>query len=493
MNNIFYKMAERVKAGIRASKYLDDNSRYEILDLLGHLEGELEAKDITIAALKSECLKHLLYNLKPERGALRDPVLALSRDGLRVEGLSSRASGSKDINDVVTQHVGHKIKVLQTLVEAQKAALKKLTACLREADAQKAVLLKDLDEARVKHELDNAQGDDITYCLEKDRAKLRQDLESEASEKKRLQAEVESLTKSLKEEQTNKKEIILILLEDRKKMASLYLEEKRRTEDLSNLLRGEKSKLQSLGIGLEEESKRSLAMEAELERYIIQIASQNKELQSLRHVKCELEDALKKSRQDADHFKKQLTEAHRVAMSQASVATPMHSQVFNDAINAVVTAGTSADEIRAGTGNIYAKWSSTSATSGVPTLSSTSSSSAVKPLIGQQHIKTESYTTLPGKPHNAPYDKEGTITSSRLPGSTQSLLNRPHRNPQDVVTKGASGQIAKNHGLITKKVVPPPVPPNKPAVSVYKPLGKVDVNTSAVADSRSTSVTDVAK
>jgi hypothetical protein len=32
----------------------------------------------------------------------------------------------------------------------------------------------------------------------------------------------------------------------------------------------------------------------------------------------ELEDALRRARQEADHFKKQLAEAHRVAMSQAT-------------------------------------------------------------------------------------------------------------------------------------------------------------------------------
>ena len=37
---------------IQASKYLDENSRYEMLDVLTHLEGELQAKDVTIAALK---------------------------------------------------------------------------------------------------------------------------------------------------------------------------------------------------------------------------------------------------------------------------------------------------------------------------------------------------------------------------------------------------------------------------------------------------------
>ena len=85
---------------------------------------------------------------------------------------------------------------------------------------------------------------------------------------------MEGLKLRLKEEQESKKQITLLLLEDRKKMATLYLEEKKRTEDLGHLLRDEKGKVQSLGMGLEEETKRSLGMEAELERYLLQINTQ---------------------------------------------------------------------------------------------------------------------------------------------------------------------------------------------------------------------------
>ena len=85
---------------------------------------------------------------------------------------------------------------------------------------------------------------------------------------------MEGLKLRLKEEQESKKQITLLLLEDRKKMATLYLEEKKRTEDLGHLFRDERGKVQSLGMGLEEETKRSLGMEAELERYLLQINTQ---------------------------------------------------------------------------------------------------------------------------------------------------------------------------------------------------------------------------
>ena len=49
----------------------------------------------------------------------------------------------------------------------------------------------------------------------------------------------------------------------------------------------------------------------------------------MKSLQKDLEDALRRARGDADHFKKQLTEAHRVAMSQASVAASVASVVNN--------------------------------------------------------------------------------------------------------------------------------------------------------------------
>lgn len=136
-------------------------------------------------------------------------------------------------------------------------------------------------------------------------------------------------------ERKNTKDMIVVLMEDRRKLANLFMEEKRRSEDLSRQLREEKARVRALGLGLEEESKRSLAMEAELERHLAQINSQAEDLQAVRINSKDLEDALRKARSDAEHFKKQLSEAHRVAMSQATAAAaPLyvtHSEALSSA------------------------------------------------------------------------------------------------------------------------------------------------------------------
>jgi hypothetical protein len=56
----------------------------------------------------------------------------------------------------------------------QKFALRKITSALRESESQKSNLLSELQQLRVRYDEDTAQGDDITYGLEKDRTRLRQ-------------------------------------------------------------------------------------------------------------------------------------------------------------------------------------------------------------------------------------------------------------------------------------------------------------------------------
>ena len=55
-----------------------------------------------------------------------------------------------------------KITYLQTLVDAQKSALKKLTTCLREAESQKTELMKDLEEERKQLEKEVSKNEAVS-------------------------------------------------------------------------------------------------------------------------------------------------------------------------------------------------------------------------------------------------------------------------------------------------------------------------------------------
>ena len=264
----------------------------------------------------------MLYGCYTGSERAGSPTAALQRDLV----VGEDANQTEEEVRGATSMAEAQIAALQSVVARQKVAASKMAACLRESEKQRAVMAGQLEEEKAKHEQDTAQGDDITYQLEKERIRLRQDLEVEVAEKQKLEAALKENLSSLEEEKSKQKQIVLVLLADRKKLMKLYLEEKKRSEDLAQMLGEEKAKMETMAAGLEEESKRSLAMEAELEKHLSQFGSERQQLRDKlvtdERRQRELEEALRKARVDVEHFKKQLSEAHRVAMSQVAPPPP---------------------------------------------------------------------------------------------------------------------------------------------------------------------------
>ena len=97
---------------------------------------------------QSECLKHLLHNLRSDKSLLCDPVLALNRDSIKGKSLSNpstsnsltenssthggKTSLSKNQISESTHHAttqndqtAHKLVALYNLVESQKSTLQR--------------------------------------------------------------------------------------------------------------------------------------------------------------------------------------------------------------------------------------------------------------------------------------------------------------------------------------------------------------------------------
>ena len=320
----------------------------------------------------------MLHNLRSDKSLLCDPSLALNRDSCKGLKNSSKTGGLASAKETsANDQTAHKLVALCDLVESQKNTLQRLTHCLSEADKQRCDLLKDLEEERLKNEElakavlsasssarqePSKDGDNAIVKPIKDSTDTQVQTDSFSDSNSE---ELQQLKTTLATERKRTKEMILVLMEDRRKMATLYMEEKKRSEDLSRQLRDEKSKNLNLGMGLEEESKRSLAMEAELERHLVQINSQAEELQKSRINAKEFEDALRKARTDAEHFKKQLSEAHRVAMSQATAAAAPLYAAHSDVLSAA-----SVSSSMSNSSSISASNSSMGASSGGLTVSS---------------------------------------------------------------------------------------------------------------------------
>jgi len=398
----------------------------DLLELLSHLEGELQARDVVIGALRSEQLKKVLYGCYAGQPRQNCPLSALQRDNF-----TSDASKVDDEIQFTSSTAESQIAALQNVIERQRVAAQKMADCLRESERRRSQLVLELDEEKNKHEHDTAQGDDITYELEKDRTRLKHELENEVLERQKLETTLKDNTVKMEEEKSKQKQIVLVLLSDRKKLHKLYLEEKKRSEDLAQMLEEEKTKMETMAVGLEEESKRSLAMEAELEKHMSQFGSERQQLRDKlvadeRRYR-DLEDALRKARSDTEHFKKQLAEAHRVAMSQASPPPPYPGNNLVTAQQQISVSPTPLSTVnRTAITQSYATYSNYSTYGQVGNVNSTPVNSMVGNMTGQ------GYQNL-----------VGTVPRTVVP-STVSTSRATQGNP---VVRSLSGNISNQTSM----------------------------------------------
>jgi len=460
----------KISNAIKGSEKLDVEGN-DLLELLSHLEGELQARDVAIATLKSDQSKRIVYGFSLGIDKPLGPLYALERDKLTRDD----ANKIDDEVRVSATYAEAQIEALQNIILKQKVAAQKMAKCLNESEKQRARILEQLEDERTKHEQDTAQGDDITYELEKERIRLKQDLDVHFTEKQNLEAALKESLNSLEEEKGKQKQIVLVLLADRKKLMKLYLEEKKRSEDLAQMLQDEKKKMSTMAAGLEEESKRSLAMEAELERQINQFGCERQQLReklvSDEKRYRELDDALRKARADVDHFKKQLSEAHRIAMSQQSGQPPFVtsspttvasvSATQSQYVNIPVTSQTSLNKLNSASYNSN------------PNANAGGFGHASHPALIPAGLTTATISLM---------DQESPPSSDMFPYSQMSVtksISAVLMNKTPVQSTGNSSRkpltdsaTSTNRKTALGKGVPPPVPPNKPVVPVKRDICK---------------------
>ncbi|XP_031635487.1 uncharacterized protein CG10915 [Contarinia nasturtii] len=258
-------------------------SQSELLKMLSYMEGELQARDIVIAALKSEKLKNFINITRHKQVNLNDPKAALFRDGLALNGnYVSQQSSTAAIQseNEIRQFASHQLEILEEAIHQQRNIHCKLMSMMRDTEQRQSGLMRELEEEKRKHEHDTAQGDDITYGLEIERTRLRQELDSEKTARRKAEKDLKKLQETLEQERSRQKQIVLLLLAERKKIITKYIEERKRSEDLAQILSEEKARVDTIAEGLEEESKKSLRMEAELEKQMQAYNAEKKLLDS---------------------------------------------------------------------------------------------------------------------------------------------------------------------------------------------------------------------
>ena len=140
-------------------------------------------------------------------------------------------------------------------------------------------------------------------------------IDFERSQNKKLEKELKKLQASLEQEQGNAKkhkQVAIMLIKERRQLAEKLNLERRRCRMLELHLLEERQKMKNMAEGLMEESKKSLIMEATMEKHLSDFDTQCEQLrQKLTREEtnnCELNQELESCRQQLAAYQRQMAE-----------------------------------------------------------------------------------------------------------------------------------------------------------------------------------------
>ncbi|XP_059190607.1 cortactin-binding protein 2 [Centropristis striata] len=213
---------------------MDNLSKPELLTLLSIMEGELEARDLVIEALRAQ-RKEVFLQERYGHYSLTDPFLALQRDferGVPGGDKERRPLGSSPIS--VLEAVMAHCRKMQERMSAQLAAA----------------------ESRQKR------------------------LEMEKLQLQSLEQEHRKLTAQLKDEREKNKHIVMMLVRECKQLATRVVEESQRFDELQARLDEESRTSGRLQDELSTERQRSQQMEAKMEKQLSEFDTEREQLRA---------------------------------------------------------------------------------------------------------------------------------------------------------------------------------------------------------------------
>ncbi|OPJ82411.1 CTTNBP2 N-terminal-like protein isoform B [Patagioenas fasciata monilis] len=289
---------------------LEKLSKPELLTLFSILEGELEARDLVIEALKAQ---HRDTFIEERYGKynISDPLMALQRD---FETLKEGNHGEKQ------PVCSNPLSILKVVMKHCKNMQERMLSQLAAAESRHRKVILDLEEERQRHAQDTAEGDDVTYMLEKERERLTQQLEFEKSQVKKFEKEQKKLSSQLEEERARHKQLSSMLVVECKKATAKAAEEAQKTAELSLKLEKEKSKVSKLEEELASKRKRGLQMEAQVEKQLSEFDIEREQLKAKLNRE---ENRTKALKEEVECLKKALKELEASCRTEASPPSPV--------------------------------------------------------------------------------------------------------------------------------------------------------------------------
>ncbi|KAM9215911.1 cortactin-binding protein 2 [Dugong dugon] len=250
---------------------VDTLSKSELRMLLSVMEGELEARDLVIEALRAR-RKEVFIQERYGRFNLNDPFLALQRD-------YEAGAGEKEKKPVCTNPL--------SILEAVMAHCRKM-------QEQMSTQLAAAESRQKKLEMEKLQ------------------LQALEQEHKKLAARLE-------EERGKNKHVVLMLVKECKQLSGRVIEEAQKVEEVMAQLEEEKKRTNELEEELSTEKQRSTEMEAQMEKQLSEFDTEREQLRAkLNREETHTTDL----KEEIDKMKKMIEQLKRGSDSKPSLSLP---------------------------------------------------------------------------------------------------------------------------------------------------------------------------
>ncbi|KAM6928841.1 CTTNBP2 N-terminal-like protein isoform 1-T1 [Lycodopsis pacificus] len=273
-------MNHRMECGM-ANTFKDEKmnvealSRAELLTLLSVLEGELEAQDVVIHALRAQHRDAFVQERYGEYD-LSDPFLALQRDS---ESSERQNTLSQSRTHQQGRAVGpNPLAVLKLVMSHCKRMQERMMGQLAAAESSHGRMIADLEEEKRRRAQESAQSDDFTFMLQTERDKLLQQLEVERATVRKLEEEQAQAVSQVEESLTQQQQLSSNLTLELQKASSQAQEEAHKASQLRALLQEETSALEELRRVLEDEKSRAAQLEVRSERELAEFDTEREQM-----------------------------------------------------------------------------------------------------------------------------------------------------------------------------------------------------------------------
>lgn len=241
-------------------------SRKDLLQLLGIMEGEVQAREDIIGLLKSQRSGPAVLEAQYGSAAPRRPLQALQRDGQS----ACRRSRENVYQKPLTQ--------LQRLEDQQKESYRRMLEQLLLAEKLHRRTVVELDSEKRKHMDFINKSDDFTDLLEQERDRLKRLLEQEKTCQARKDREHSRRLDRVRAELAQLKSFALMLVDERQTHLEQMDQQTQKVQELSQKLQDREQRLAAAEDAVKEDAGKILRLEADLEQKTSQLTQEHAQM-----------------------------------------------------------------------------------------------------------------------------------------------------------------------------------------------------------------------